>query len=229
MASNEIRFGIGDPNHKHSMSWKLWSDNSPNKSELYITQRKLGGIMKVSFHQSGSWHISFSKSTYLNFVKGAIPTFNDRFIKKWERPEEIAPGITLALRIIIPNSSLNSNSQIKKPSKVKWINPPEKEKAIEVYIFITTESTIVSNWPGKNGMGTEYIGSFQMNNGETVWAVYKIIETPTISNLDKGKGYPFKGKTFKDLEKANSLKAIFFADHNDGSKIIYEAAIKVSS
>lgn len=94
--------------------------------------------------------------------------------------------------------------------------PPPQIKAIEIYIIITTPYAKIPEWPGKNPMGTELIGSFQLNNKNTVWAVSKI---------GKGKGHFFKGKSKSDLKEFNNIRALVFGDNPDGSRVIYDIAV----
>ena len=177
-------------------------------------------------HQSGNWHVAFSKSTYEEKVEGAVPSLDSRFADKWPRPPEIADGVTLAFRIITPESAVSSNSKVQNPNKVVWASAPPDGKALEIYICITIPSAKISEWPGKDSMGTELIGSFQLNNGDTVWAVSQSIDCPDFSKLGTGTGHFFKGKSKSDLQESDNLRALVFGDNPDGSRVIYDTAIK---
>jgi hypothetical protein len=180
-------------------------------------------------HQSGNWHVAFSETTYKDKVEGAVPSLTSRFAEKWPRPSEIAEGVTLAFRIVTPKTAVSSNSIVKNPNKVKWVSSPPKTKAIEICIIITTPHAEISEWPGKYSMGTELIGSFQLNNGNTVWAVSQIIDCPDFSKFGKGTGYFFKGKTKSDLKESDHLRALVFGHNPDGSRVIYDTAVKTST
>jgi hypothetical protein len=228
MPQRSIRFGVGKDS-LHSATWKLWTETSVGHSEIYLACRALGGELKASMHQSGNWHIAFSESTYKDKVEGAVPSLTSRFAEKWPRPPEIAEGVTLAFRIVTPESAISSYSAVKNSDKVKWVPSPPIAKAIEIYILITSPHAKISEWPGKDSMGTELIGSFQLNNGDTVWAVSQTIDCPDFSKLGKGTGHFFKGKSKTDLRKSDSLRALVFGDNPDGSRVIYDTAVNTGT
>src|SRR5437879_3904528 len=100
MAQRVVRFGISDGAGHRAATWKLWTETSGNKSDIYLACRALG-MLKASLHESGAWHIAYSKDSYEKDVKGTGPA-KDRFVEKWPRPSVIAPGLTLAFRIVTP-------------------------------------------------------------------------------------------------------------------------------
>lgn len=229
MPKKSIRFGVGSSESLHSATWKLWTETSGGHSEIYLACRELGGELKASMHESGDWHVAFCESTYEERVEGAVPSLNNRFANKWPQPSEIAEGVTLAFRIVTPETAVSSHSEVKNPNKIKWVPPPPETKAVEFYIVITTPQTKISKWPGKDSMGTELIGSFQLNNGNTVWAVSQIIDCPDFSKLGKGVGHLLKGKSRNDLINSDNLRALVFGDNPDGSRVIYDTAVRTGT
>ncbi|MEW7986733.1 MAG: hypothetical protein AB2799_13150 [Candidatus Thiodiazotropha sp.] len=221
-----IRFGIGSSQVAHASTWKLWTETSGGHSEIYLACRALGGALKASMHQSGNWHIAFSKAAYTELVEGAIPSLSSRFADKWPQPPEIAEGVILAFRIVTPASSVTSTSEVTNPEKINWIAVPSDTKALEIYICITKPHAKIAEWPGKASMGTELIGSFALNNGNTVWAVSQVIDSPDLSKLGEGAGHFFKGKSRDDLKNADNLRGLVFSDHEDGSRVILDLAIE---
>lgn len=229
MPQKSVRFGVGSSESLHGATWKLWTETSGGHSEIYLACRALGGELKVSLHQSGKWHVAFDANTFEDKVEGSVPSLTSRFVEKWPQPPEIAEGVTLAFRIVTPETAVSSNSKVKNPNKVIWVAPPSKAKAIEIYILITAPHAKIPDWPGKDSVGTELIGSFQLNNGNTVWAVSKIIDCPDFSKIGKGTGHFFKGKSKVDLKESDNLKALAFGDNQDGSKVIYDVTVKTGT
>ena len=225
MPQRSLRFGIHDGSGNRAATWKLWTEFGSRNSELYLANRSLGGTFKASLHQSGNWHIAYSQKTFEDQVKGAIPKFNDRFIEKWPRPNEIVPGVTLAFRIVTPYSALTNSQDHGNYAKVKWIDNAPTSKATEVDILITKPAVSVSGGPGKRTMGTSIIGSFQLENGETVWAVSWIVDMPDFPKTDRGVGRFYRGKNKKDLE-TDGLRALVFGTEPDGSRVIYDCAVQ---
>ena len=229
MPQRSIRFGVRKNESLHSATWKLWTNLSGNRSEIYLACRELGGELKASMHHSGEWHVAFCSNSFEEKVEGAISGLNSRFVEKWPRPPELAEGITLAFRIVTPESAVSSVSKVKKPNKLVWVPAPPEGKAIEIYICITTPKSNFSDWPGKDSMATELLGSIRLNNDDTVWVVSKNIEYPDLSNLSNGAVQLFKGKSKNDIKDAGNLRALIFGRNQDGSRVIYDTSIQAGN
>jgi hypothetical protein len=227
MAKRELRFGIHDSEENGASTWKLWTETAGGKSDIYLACRSLGGKLKTSLHESGKWHIAFSKSEFENNVKDFIPSLNDRFIVKWPRPKEIQGGITLAYRIVTPYSAVTSKISTTDLQKVTWIPNAPNQKATEIDIFILNSTIRVTGWPGKNAIGTSLIGKLALESGETVWVVYRIVDIPDLTSSTRGSGNFFRGINRDDL-KSNNLRTLVFGSEPDGSKVIYDCAIEVN-
>ena len=225
MAKRSLRFGINDGNGRRAATWKLWTETSGGNSEIYLANRSLGGTLKASLHQSGKWHIAFTKQIFDNYVKGAKTKFKDRFIEKWPKPPEIAPGITLAFRIVTPYSAVTNSTEIGKYKGVKWLPNAPESKATEIDILITKPEALGTGWPGKNSMATSLIGFFPLENGATVWAVNWVIDFPDFSKWGNGTIRFFAGKNKEDLKK-DGVRLIAFGKEPDGSRVLYDCAIK---
>ena len=215
----ELRFGIRNNKNKRAATWKLWTVRS--HPDVYLACRELNGQLKASLHESGRWHIGFTKEFYEEQIKSIVSTKN-RFIDEWTIPISIAPGVILAFRILTPNASVNSD--ISDLRDIHFIDFYEDNKAIEIYIIITLKGIDTTNWPGKNGMGTSLIGSITLSNGDIVWAVYKEIDKPIFPDLSNLKGHLFKGVDRSSLEGRN-LRTLVFGYHDDGSRIVYDCAV----
>lgn len=225
MTQRALRFGIHDGADRRAATWKLWTEAASGKSEVYLACRSLGGTLKASLHESGKWHIAYSQRAFEENVRGAIPKFEDRFIEKWPRPSEIAPGITLAFRIVTPWSAVTNVLEESNSQRVIWLPNAPEPKATEIDILMTQPTTPVTGWPGKRSMGTSLIGSIPLENGETVWAVYWVVDTPDFTSLGKGTGRFYKGRSEKDLN-LEGLRALVFGTEPDGSRVMYDCAVQ---
>lgn len=222
MPEQVVRFGISDGSGHRAATWRLWTPSG--KSDVYLTCRALGGTLKASLHQSGSWHIAYSERAFEKDVQGAVPTQQDRFLEKWPRPKPIAPGVTLAFRIVTPHSAVTSLIG-EADRNVKWIPNCPSPRATEIDIIIVSPSTPITDWPGKNKMGTKLIGSYELANDESVWAVYWVVDMPDLSPSTKGIGGFYKDRSQEDL-KSDSLRALVFGEESDGSRVMYDCAVK---
>lgn len=214
---NELRFGVTDSNGHRSATWSVI--NSKLKSDIYISCRELGGKIKTSLHQSGSWHVGFSKDA----TKNCFDNEDTKYIEIWKRPQPINEGVTLALRIVTPFSAVTT--PIEKSSKeIVWIPNCKEGFATEIDLIITSDDTIVSHWPGKNS-GANLVGTFKLANKETVWIVYWIVSLPDLSGLN-GKKFSFlNGKDRKDLMEGN-FRVVIFGQGDDGSRTIFDCAVQ---
>jgi len=217
-----IRFGITDGSGKRADTWKCWVPIGAGKSDVYLTCRSLKGSLHASLHESGLWHIAYSTEFFAENLDALGDRPQGRFIDKWPRPKEIAPGITLVFRIVTPHSavstpiaSLNKN--------IVWIPAPPPGQAVEIDIFITSPNALVSSWPGKNSMNTKLVGSISLESGDKIWVVYMVITLPNFKNV-QGTARYFKGRSKDDL-KGKELRAIVFAQEKDGSRIIIDSVV----
>ncbi len=83
------RVGVERPDGLRSASWRIFNHGS----DVYLLARRLGHVVKVSFHESGRCHVK---------VDGAV-----RHV--WQRVRPCQPGQRLALfNIAIPNSEVTA-------------------------------------------------------------------------------------------------------------------------
>lgn len=225
MVQKSIRFGICDKNGNRAATWKLWTETSSGKSDVYLVCRKLGGAIKVSLHESGFWHLAYTEKTYEKQVKGTINKLKDRYIEKWQRPPEIAPGVTLSFRIVTPYSATTIPFGERNHKNVVWIPNAPEAQATEIIILFTQPTISVTGWPGKRASGTSLIGSIPLENGEIVWAVYQVVDMPDLSMVSNGVGRFYKGKSKEDLN-SDFLRAHVFGKIHDDSRIIYDCAVE---
>jgi hypothetical protein len=197
MPQKAIRFGITDGGGHKSETWKLWSD--PNSLEVYLACRALGGFLKASMHQSGAWHVAYTPRAYAQLVEGLVTPERGRFIERWPQPAPISPGVILAFRVVTPSSSVTLDIT-DRDRNVTWVPSCAPPNAIEADVFLISAGTPVTGWPGKRGMGSNLIGEFKLENGNSVWAVYRTIQMPDLSSLNTSVGGFFKGKGPSDLE-----------------------------
>jgi hypothetical protein len=232
MSEQALRFGVHDGSGHRATTWKLWTKTGAGKSEVYLACRELHGTLKTSLHESGQWHTAYSQQTFEEVVKGADPKFKDRFIEKWPRPSDFASGHTLAFRIVTPWSEVTTPIEPVEEDRFKgvtWLPNAPELMATEIDIVITKPTTSVDGWPGKNLMGTFSIGSLLLENGEIVWAVYWFVDMPDSAGSPKGEVRFFEGRSEEDLKdaKEGELRALAFGTEPDGSRVIYDFAVRI--
>jgi len=226
-----IRFGIRSPEGFQSSTWNCWTENGTGKHDFYLTCRALRGALKTSMHQSGRWRVAFEKPFIAKTSSEIGWSQEDRKIDEWPRPAEIAPGITLAYRLVIPASALTIQVTLYNDDKdVVWIPSPPEGMAVEISLLLTLPGVIVPDWPGKNSlMNTELVGTFLLENGETLWMVHRITPVPQLSTSNL-KGQPIWFNSYnQDKLPADGLRAIVIGTADDGSKFLFESAVARST
>ena len=216
-----IRFSVGDGQRRRAATWRCWAAKGVGKNDVYLACRELRGALKASLHQSDQWHVAFDKLfLQRNAVREEWPT---RLVASWDRPPEAAPGVTLAFRIVTPFATVNATIS-PEHDNIVWIPPPPEGHIVETVIIITKAGVTTTNWPGKRSMGTQLVGQFELDNGDTVWIVTRVDTQPT-SETQLNRARFFHGKTRADV-KGPGLRGIAFGAEPDGSRVMCEIVAK---
>jgi hypothetical protein len=228
MPQQSLRFSVCDENGNRAVTWKLLTQTGSGKHDVYLTCRPLGGKFKASLHQSGSWHVGFVRDFLNKNLDHSHPKREDPYIDRWPRPTEIAPGVTLAYRIVVPTSGVNIPITNKLPKSIIWIPAAPNGKAVEIDVVFTRPDTIVSNWPGRNSMQTELVGKLVLENQEIVWVVHHVVDVPAF-NLPAS-GNPTWFKSGRDVNLADgNIRAILFGNADDGSRFMVDCAVEITA
>jgi len=207
---------VGD----RAATWKCWSP--PAKNDVYLACRELRGTLKTSLHESGRWHVAYSAKFFDENVPVEHRYDDGRFVEKWARPAVMAPGVTLAYRIVTSGMSCTTKETL--PKSVHVVPAPiAAGRAVEFDIILVDHPTVdADGWPGKN-QGTRLVGSYGLGDGASVFVVCWEIAMPTLPSV-RGSPKFYQGKGAADLERAN-LRALAFGEEPDGSRVIYDCAI----
>ena len=224
MGKQSIRFGITDGSGRRAATWKCWTPTGVGKNDVYLACREFGYALKASLHQSGNWHIAFSPQFFEENLDTLLNKPDGRFIQRWPRPRQIAPGVTLAFRIVTPHSAVSIPFDVSLCESIVWIPVPPDNRAVEIDIIFTAADTLVSGWPGKNSMNAQLIDSMSLDSGDKVWVVHRVTDMPNLGTLHGTPRY-FKGKSKNDLTGAG-LHIHVFGCEKDGSRAIYDCAVE---
>src|SRR5690606_17660656 len=96
-----LRFAVGSVDGPQSRTWRAWVPR--NKSDLYVSTRKLGSAIKVSLHDPGPARIALT-TEWIRKSDFSPPAGQDkRLAVAWERPRPRSPDqIARPLTIIVP-------------------------------------------------------------------------------------------------------------------------------
>jgi hypothetical protein len=216
-----VRFAISDMAGHRAACWKLFS--SGKKSDVYLTCRELGKMLKASIHESGACHVAFTRQAFEKRHLSLPAGQTDRFIQKWPRPDPLGGGVTLVYRILTSQMAVCAPTAGDKRDTI-YVPNCVPGYFTEVAILLTSGGATLTDWPGKNRMGTALIGSYPLGDTERVWAVYRTVPVPTISP-EQGTGQLPIDVTFRELRSAQK-RAFIFGDQPDGSRVILETIVK---
>ena len=127
-----MRWAVGTAD-KHSLSWGVRVDAHPEGgAEVYIYPREISQGYHVSLHRSGRRHVRVGAARALGYRPAELTG------PEWERPKEIAAGITLAFRIVVPPAALSRTHPIKDVDTCTLIPPPSDGKSVEVAFVVAS-------------------------------------------------------------------------------------------
>jgi hypothetical protein len=138
----EYRFGVGDPDGKHSLVWKVWA--SRNTPDVYITAPSMGGMMKASIHASGQRHIGLTSE----YTQDKSTRHFDRWLGGYKHKEG---GPSLEFQVRIPTGELRSFPLREREKKnVVWLPPaPESQAMAVMLLFVPPDLSLTPDegWP----------------------------------------------------------------------------------
>jgi len=222
MAERAIRFSVSNQRGFRSATWKCFAQT--HKDDFYLACRELKSAIKVSFHESGKWHVGFDKTFLDEKAPKDSPLLKNRFPSKWQEPQDLSPGVILAFRIVVPELAVTVSIKGRRSSLV-WIPSPPIGKAVEIAIFLTYPEARVSTWPGERAMKTRLVGKIDLESGKEVWVVHRVIDLPPLRLPTRGKGTIFRNLTPEE-EKEGGLRALASGKDKYGTWYFLEYPVK---
>lgn len=216
-----FRFALGSHTRRSSV-WRVWTNR--NAADFYIGVRSITGVQKYSFHQSGQWHLAYSDADKATQYTGAP----NRFIEKWDRPDQSLAGWTRALAIRVPHGALSDVPDEADDDDVLWL--PEAPEGRTAVIGI---GVVEPNRGTVDLLGLPVAG-FRLASGDAVIALYmtepftdetRQMITEKLSHL------PFPhGASAADIavmaERADDLRAGLFGSNDQGSRFVWDLPVR---
>lgn len=100
--------GSGD---RCSTVWAVFS--AKRTADIYISPRMLGGEVKVSLHETGSWQAGLTAESPNHLRSGG-----SRHWDIWKRGGELAPGTVRAWYLLIPDQELRAGTYDNKAHRI---------------------------------------------------------------------------------------------------------------
>ena len=147
----DLRFVIEGEDGFRSSQWRLWI-TSPG--DVYLTTRRMGGIQKYIFHQSGICRSAFTKE------HGAPNAMSDRAMFKWKRvqtPLAGAGGTSRVAWIAFPSDFLSRLTAPTTKTAQIAAAPPGGATYLELAYTFESEAFVVSAFQGNQRRLHSYI------------------------------------------------------------------------
>jgi hypothetical protein len=162
-----LRFALGSPTGPRSRTWRLWVPK--HKSDVYVSSRRLGNSVKVSLHEPGPARFALTSEFIRRGTFQAPEGRDPRLAVEWERPRPKPPNlIARPLAIIVPWDEVLER-EVAETGDVVWMPPPPEGACINFDVVYTPAGVIVDGHPGGRSMGTELVGTVDLENGERVF------------------------------------------------------------
>jgi hypothetical protein len=221
---NAIRFCAGTDGGTRSAIWRLWA----TRNDVYLSFRNLGGVLKVSLHETGDWRMALT-SEYLQTDDPALID-GGRFFERWDRPAEQSPGVTIAMRLLIPYSAVNIPPGVQgEPAETRLVPPPPSDWFTVVSVAFTNEQ-MAERWPGRS-QGANPIGQLMLPKGEQVWLVAHETETlpltqdPADLTGQIRESARIAGERNIDLASLPWPRIFLFGPQEDGARLLVDVPV----
>lgn len=145
----------------------------PNKSDVYVSSRRVANSVKVSLHEPGPARFALTREHVEGPNPIAVPRDDPRAPIEWERPRPRLPHAPFVrpLSILVPATEVIDRGNPETGSVV-WRKPPAAQGlCVEYDVLYSAAGLTVEGHPGARSMGTELVGTFILANGEQVWVV----------------------------------------------------------
>jgi len=128
------RLQLTDGANRFSTVWGVFS--AKRAADMYIAPRMLGGAVKVSLHQSGSWQAGLTNASPAHLWSNG-----SRHWDLWKRGSELAPGTVRAWYLLIPDEELRTGPG---DGKAHQVPPVGYGHAVSIeFLMMTTQGAPV--------------------------------------------------------------------------------------
>lgn len=216
-----FRFAVGSHTRRSSV-WRVWTNRSA--ADYYVGVRSITGVQKYSFHQSGQRHLAFSDAEKATHYTGAP----DRFIEKWDRPDQAFAGWTRALAVRVPHGALSDVPGEADDDEVLWLleAPEGRTAVIGIGVVEPNRGTV-----DLRGLP---VAGFRLASVDAVIALYMtepFTDETRQRITDKLSHLPFPdGASATDMavmdERAEGLRVGLFGSNDQGSRFVWDLPVR---
>jgi len=165
-----LRFVVAAADGRRSVDWRVWT--ARNSDDAYVAARLVAGEIKVSLHESGSWQHGFVTDDKAGKHR---PPGTPRHFAIWPRPPEMVPGWTLAMKMVVPASELQtrpSSGTLERPVIEIPAPPGHQAVVVEIWLEAAGDHAFLR-------LEESYLaGRLRQHGGGRVWVVSRAASLP---------------------------------------------------
>jgi len=219
-----IRFSTqNDAGHRSA----VWSIFTIGGSNVALATTDAAGRMKISLHESGRWQIGYTSEYERRERQAGRWKLKSRHWERWQRPAELQPGYTSAIKIIVPPAALTERAAPKVSKPTRFV-PARADKAVMLTVCIA--KTTIPAWPYGTEQENTVIGTIDLPNGEHVLVGSHYVDgaranKDMLASLGRFAESLLRSDT-RTLEPLPTDATLFgFSSDRDGTKVVMESAL----
>jgi hypothetical protein len=159
---NMIRVIVGTAPGPRSALWRFFTHGD----DIYVQNDGMRKDIKTSLHKSGANHTAFTPSGAALWKPDG-----DRYVAKWDEPEDFAPGGKTLLGIVLPTDHLTvpeDEPPLAQREKITLLAPAPTGEAMLLSVAVTAPGIRLTA-PEKQASGL--LASWELPTRGTVWIV----------------------------------------------------------
>lgn len=159
---NMIRVIVGTAPGRRSGMWRFFTRGD----DIYVQSNAMRKDLKTSLHASGKGHHAWTDSGVAQWVPDG-----DRYMMKWDKPEDFAPGGKILLGIVLPTDHLTvppEEPPLAQREKITLLAPAPQGEAMMLSVILTAPGTRLTA-PKKRS--SALLARWELPTRGTVWIV----------------------------------------------------------
>jgi hypothetical protein len=204
---NMLRLIVGSAPGARSGLWRIFTSGD----DVYVQHDGMRKDLKTSLHASGANHTAWTAA-------GAerLNPDGDRYMMKWNEPQDFAPGGKNLLGIVIPSAHLqvpDEEPPLAKREKITLLAPAPEDQATFVHVTTTAPETELT---APAGQPSAMVASWSLPTRGTVWVVatqgpwdgFRNVLTAALPEMEEKFVEEFSGKLLPGERK--ELRAVLW-------------------
>ena len=211
----EVRVAFGERGRRSGV-WKIVADP---KGDVYVAERTLGKVLKISIHTSGKCHAKFGTVERSQVARKVVERKGTPYQARWERPEP-QPGttVTRAFTIMTTAEDMVEIPGDDTPEDVVWLPPPPAGYVGQIIVGLMK----LQSGNQFRGVSLVYVAAMDSGQAVIVMAGYRPIQDDEAERFAEVRS---RASRLPAEVAARANKMPVFAEH-DGSRCVLDFALR---